>query len=428
MTFNTLGLSDTLLQAVKQTGYTSPTPIQERAIPEILAGRDVMAAAQTGTGKTAGFTLPLLQLISGRPNRTRNSFRALILTPTRELAAQIEDSIQTYGAQENLRYGVVFGGVNINPQKKTLNRGLDILVATPGRLLDLYQQKCIDFRDVEVLILDEADRMLDMGFIRDIKKIMALLPKKRQNLMFSATFSDEIRVLAKTICNKPVEIDVAPRNSTVEAISQKMYYVDKASKPSLLIEMMLASNDQTLVFSRTKHGANNLAKKLIKENIKAAAIHGNKSQAQRTKALHDFKQGGVQVLVATDIAARGIDIEQLARVINFDLPHVPEDYVHRIGRTGRAGATGLAISLVSGEESKQLRDIERLIKFAVPRGDSEEYAFALANPAPASKSSEPSRRPSNNQRPRRRQGAAGKPANKGSANNKWRSSRSKAAA
>jgi ATP-dependent RNA helicase RhlE len=428
MTFNTLGLTDTLLQAVEQTGYTSPTPIQERAIPEILAGRDVMAAAQTGTGKTAGFTLPLLQLISGRPNRTRNSFRALILTPTRELAAQIEDSIQTYGAQENLRYGVVFGGVNINPQKKTLNRGLDILVATPGRLLDLYQQKCIDFRDVEVLILDEADRMLDMGFIRDIKKIMALLPKQRQNLMFSATFSDEIRVLAKTICNKPVEIDVAPRNSTVEAISQKMYYVDKASKPNLLIEMMLASNDQTLVFSRTKHGANNLAKKLIKENIKAAAIHGNKSQAQRTKALHDFKQGGVQVLVATDIAARGIDIEQLARVINFDLPHVPEDYVHRIGRTGRAGATGLAISLVSGEESKQLRDIERLIKFAVPRGDSEEYSFALANPAPASKNSEPNRRPANNQRPRRRQGAAGKPANTGSSNGKWRSSRSKAAA
>jgi len=428
MTFNALGLSDTLLQAVQQTGYTSPTPIQERAIPEILAGRDVMAAAQTGTGKTAGFTLPLLQLISGRPNRTRNSFRALILTPTRELAAQIEDSIQTYGAQENLRYGVVFGGVNINPQKKTLNRGLDILVATPGRLLDLYQQKCIDFRDVEVLILDEADRMLDMGFIRDIKKIMALLPKKRQNLMFSATFSDDIRVLAKTICDKPVEIDVAPRNSTVEAISQKMYYVDKASKPNLLIEMMLASNDQTLVFSRTKHGANNLAKKLIKENIKAAAIHGNKSQAQRTKALHDFKQGGVQVLVATDIAARGIDIEQLARVINFDLPHVPEDYVHRIGRTGRAGATGLAISLVSGEEGKQLRDIERLIKFAVPRGDSEEYAFALANPAPASKSSEPSRRPTNNQRPRRRQDTAGKPAKNGSSNGKWRSSRSKAAA
>ena len=428
MTFNTLGLSDTLLQAVQQTGYTTPTPIQQKAIPEILAGRDVMAAAQTGTGKTAGFTLPLLQLISGRPNRTRNSFRALVLTPTRELAAQIEDSIQTYGTHENLRYGVVFGGVNINPQKKTLNRGLDILVATPGRLLDLYQQKCIDFRDIEVLILDEADRMLDMGFIRDIKKIIALLPKQRQNLMFSATFSDDIRTLAKTICRNPVEIDVAPRNSTVEAISQKMYYVEKACKPSLLIEMMLASNDQTLVFSRTKHGANNLAKKLNKENIKAAAIHGNKSQAQRTKALHDFKQGSVQVLVATDIAARGIDIEQLARVINFDLPHVPEDYVHRIGRTGRAGATGLAISLVSGEESKQLRDIERLIKFAIPRGDSEEFSFALANPAPASKSGEPGRKPNNNQRPRRRQGAAGKPASNGAARGKWRSSRSKAAA
>jgi len=428
MTFNTLGLSESLLQAVQQTGYTSPTPIQQQAIPEILAGRDVMAAAQTGTGKTAGFTLPLLQLISGRPNRTRNSFRALVLTPTRELAAQIEDSIQTYGTHENLRYGVVFGGVNINPQKKTLNRGLDILVATPGRLLDLYQQKCIDFRDIEVLILDEADRMLDMGFIRDIKKIIALLPKQRQNLMFSATFSDDIRALAKTICRNPVEIDVAPRNSTVEAISQKMYYVEKTNKPSLLIEMMLASNDQTLVFSRTKHGANNLAKKLNKENIKAAAIHGNKSQAQRTRALHDFKQGEVQVLVATDIAARGIDIEQLARVINFDLPHVPEDYVHRIGRTGRAGATGLAISLVSGEESKQLRDIERLIKFAVPRGDSEEYAFALANPAPASKTSEPSRKPSHNNRPRRRQGAAGKPANRGSSGGKWRSSKSKAAA
>ncbi len=429
MTFNTLGLSDTLLKAVQQTGYTTPTPIQQKAIPEILNGRDVMAAAQTGTGKTAGFTLPLLQLLSGRANRTRNSFRALILTPTRELAAQIEDSIQTYGSNENLRYGVVFGGVNINPQKKTLNRGLDILVATPGRLLDLYQQKCIDFRDIEVLILDEADRMLDMGFIRDIKKIIALLPKQRQNLMFSATFSDEIRTLAKTICNNPVEIDVAPRNSTVEAISQKMYHVEKSNKPSLLIEMMHASTDQTLVFSRTKHGANNLAKRLNKENISAAAIHGNKSQAQRTKALFDFKQGSVQVLVATDIAARGIDIEQLARVINFDLPHVPEDYVHRIGRTGRAGATGLAISLVGGEESKQLRDIERLIKFAIPRGDSAEFEFALGHPAPASKSSEPARRPTNNRRPRSRQGeGAGKPAQRNSAGGKWKSSRSKAAA
>ena len=426
MTFNTLGLSDTLLQAVQHTGYTTPTPIQEKAIPEILEGRDVMAAAQTGTGKTAGFTLPLLQLLGGRPNRNRNSFRALILTPTRELAAQIEDSIQTYGNNEQLRYGVVFGGVNINPQKKTLNRGLDILVATPGRLLDLYQQKCIDFRDVEVLILDEADRMLDMGFIRDIRKIIALLPKNRQNLMFSATFSDDIRSLAKTICRDPVEIDVAPRNSTVEAISQKVYYVEKANKPNLLVEMMSASTDQTLVFSRTKHGANNLAKRLNKENIKAAAIHGNKSQAQRTKALYDFKQGGVQVLVATDIAARGIDIEQLARVVNFDLPHVPEDYVHRIGRTGRAGATGLAISLVSGDEGKQLRDIERLIKFSIPKGSSEKYQFALSKPAPASKNSEA---PSGSRRPRRQGGAAaGKPAPKGAASGKWKQSKSRAAA
>ncbi|MEX0962779.1 MAG: DEAD/DEAH box helicase [Pseudohongiellaceae bacterium] len=428
MTFNTLGLSDSLLQAVQQTGYTTPTPIQQKAIPEILNGRDVMAAAQTGTGKTAGFTLPLLQLLSGRANRNRNSFRALILTPTRELAAQIEDSIQTYGNNEKLRYGVVFGGVNINPQKKTLNKGLDILVATPGRLLDLYQQKCIDFRDIEVLILDEADRMLDMGFIRDIKKIIALLPKQRQNLMFSATFSDEIRILAKTICSDPVEIDVAPRNSTVEAISQKMYHVAKANKPSLLVELTKTNADQTLVFSRTKHGANNLAKRLNKENIRALAIHGNKSQAQRTKALFDFKRGDVQVLVATDIAARGIDIEQLARVINFDLPHVPEDYVHRIGRTGRAGASGLAISLVSGEESKQLRDIERLIKFSIPRGDSAEYEFALAHPAPASRSDETARKPANNRRVHHRQGeGAGKPARSATAGAKWRSSRSRAA-
>ncbi len=433
MTFNTLGLSDSLLHAVQQTGYTSPTPIQEKAIPEILNGRDVMAAAQTGTGKTAGFTLPLLQLLSGRANRNRNSFRALVLTPTRELAAQIEDSIQTYGTNENLRYGVVFGGVNINPQKKTLNRGLDILVATPGRLLDLYQQKCIDFRDIEVLILDEADRMLDMGFIRDIKKIIALLPSKRQNLMFSATFSDDIRTLAKTICKNPIEIDVAPRNSTVEAIAQNIYHVEKINKADLLTEMMLANAAQTLVFSRTKHGANNLAKRLNKDNISAAAIHGNKSQAQRTKALDDFKRGKVQVLVATDIAARGIDIEQLARVVNFDLPHVPEDYVHRIGRTGRAGASGQAISLVSSEERKQLRDIERLIKFAIPTGASEEFQFALAVPLPPSKNTDTtgsrnhragdSRRPSH-----KRSGAVSKPAKKSFGGNKWRSAKPKAAA
>jgi len=373
MTFNTLGLTDSLLQAVQKTGYTTPTPIQERAIPEILSGKDVMAAAQTGTGKTAGFTLPLLQLLGGRQQNNDRQIRALVLTPTRELAAQIQDSIETYGVNERLRHGVVFGGVNINPQKQKLRRGLDILVATPGRLLDLYQQRSVKFDEVEVLILDEADRMLDMGFIRDIRRILALLPKRRQNLMFSATFSDEIRKLAKTICHNPIEIDVAPRNSTVKLISQKIYKIDKPRKADLLSSLLRSSADQTLVFSRTKHGANNLVKRLSRDNISAVAIHGNKSQAQRTKALDAFKQNKVQVLVATDIAARGIDIDQLATVINFDLPHVPEDYVHRIGRTGRAGLSGVAISLVTNEDKKQLRDIERLIKNSIPVADLTEF-------------------------------------------------------
>ena len=373
MTFNSLGLTDSLLQAVQTTGYTIPTPIQERVIPEILNGKDVMAAAQTGTGKTAGFTLPLLQLLGGRKQTHDRQIRALVLTPTRELAAQIKDSIGTYGLNERLRHGVVFGGVNINPQKQKLRRGLDILVATPGRLLDLYQQHSVKFDEVEVLILDEADRMLDMGFIRDIRRILALLPKRRQNLMFSATFSNEIRKLAKTICHNPVEIDVSPRNSTVKLISQKMYKIDKPRKVDLLSSLLRSNADQTLVFSRTKHGANNLVKKLSRDNISAAAIHGNKSQAQRTKALDAFKQNKVQVLVATDIAARGIDIDQLATVINFDLPHVPEDYVHRIGRTGRAGLSGVAISLVTNEDKKQLRDIERLIKNSIPVADIAEF-------------------------------------------------------
>lgn len=373
MTFNSLGLTDSLLQAVQTTGYTIPTPIQERVIPEILNGKDVMAAAQTGTGKTAGFTLPLLQLLGGRKQTHDRQIRALVLTPTRELAAQIKDSIGTYGLNERLRHGVVFGGVNINPQKQKLRRGLDILVATPGRLLDLYQQHSVKFDEVEVLILDEADRMLDMGFIRDIRRILALLPKRRQNLMFSATFSNEIRKLAKTICHNPVEIDVSPRNSTVKLISQKMYRIDKPRKVDLLSSLLRSNADQTLVFSRTKHGANKLVKRLSRDNISAAAIHGNKSQAQRTKALDAFKQNKVQVLVATDIAARGIDIDQLATVINFDLPHVPEDYVHRIGRTGRAGLSGVAISLVTNEDKKQLRDIERLIKNPIPVADIAEF-------------------------------------------------------
>lgn len=383
MTFFNLGLSKSLLRAVEKTGYTEATPIQQRAIPEILAGRDVMAAAQTGTGKTAGFTLPVLQLLSGRRNTKRYSIRALVLTPTRELAAQIQHSIEVYGVNENLRTNVVFGGVNINPQKKALGHGTDILVATPGRLLDLKQQGVVVFGDLEVLILDEADRMLDMGFIRDIRKVLAMLPKRRQNLLFSATFSNEIRALAKTLCNNPVEIDVAPRNSTVEIISQTLYLVEKVEKPALLSLMLRSNTNQTLVFSRTKHGANNLVKKLAKDGVGAVAIHGNKSQAQRTKALEAFKLDKVQVLVATDIAARGIDIHQLDTVINFDLPQVAEDYVHRIGRTGRAGAGGSAISLVSPDEAKQLRDIEKLIEQKIPVADAAKIDPMLARPADA---------------------------------------------
>ncbi|MEX0618337.1 MAG: DEAD/DEAH box helicase [Pseudohongiellaceae bacterium] len=391
MTFNTLGLSETLLRAVQDTGYTIPTPIQSQAIPAILAGKDVMAAAQTGTGKTAGFTLPILQLLSGKSAPRSRHARTLVLTPTRELAAQIQASIATYGVHERLRSTVVFGGVNINPQFRALKRGVDVLVATPGRLLDLYQQNAVEFDDIEILVLDEADRMLDMGFIRDIKKILALLPRQRQNLMFSATFSDDIRNLAKTICRNPVEIDVAPRNSTVEAISQKLYMVEKDQKADLLTQLLRDNADQTLVFSRTKHGANNLVKRLSRDNISALAIHGNKSQAQRTKALADFKQNKVQVLVATDIAARGIDIDQLSMVINFDIPHVPEDYVHRIGRTGRAGASGQAISLVSRDEGKQLRDIERLIKFNIERLNSKYDSPAGSRPSQPSRSARSAR-------------------------------------
>jgi ATP-dependent RNA helicase RhlE len=419
MTFNTLGLSESLLLAVQETGYTQPTPIQVKSIPAILTGKDLMAAAQTGTGKTAGFTLPLLQILGGKPSVKSNRCHALVLTPTRELAAQIQESIVTYGKNENLRSAVVFGGVNINPQMKALRRGVDILVATPGRLLDLYQQNAVKFKDIDVLILDEADRMLDMGFIRDIRKILALLPNKRQNLLFSATFSDDIRKLAKTICVNPVEIDVAPRNSTVEAISQKLYHVAKEHKSALLCHLLGKNNEQTLVFSRTKHGANKLAKQLNKAGITAAAIHGNKSQNQRTLALANFKQNKVQVLVATDIAARGIDIDLLAQVINFDLPHVPEDYVHRIGRTGRAGASGVAISLVSADEKKQLRAIERLIKFTI----KEEVIDSEFKPGLIKTKEEPKQRQRQGQR--QRTNTNKKPANKRPAKRKVLSSDSK---
>ncbi len=390
MTFETLGLSEELLRAVRTAGYTSPTPIQVQAIPAILEGKDIMAAAQTGTGKTAGFILPLLQRLCNKPPIKSNRIRALVLTPTRELAAQVQDSVMTYGKYLPIRSAVVFGGVKINPQMMKLRRGVDVLVATPGRLLDLYQQNAIRFNDIEILVLDEADRMLDMGFIHDIKKIMSLLPKQRQNLMFSATFSNDIRRLAKGIINNPVEIDVAPRNTTVETITQVIHPVDKANKTALLSHLIRKDNwYQVLVFSRTKHGADKLVKRLARDDIHATAIHGNKSQGQRTRALADFKQNKTRILVATDIAARGIDINQLSHVVNFDLPNVPEDYIHRIGRTGRAGANGHAISLVSADEAKQLQDIERIIKFKIEREEIE--GFEPQHVVPESISTKPKR-------------------------------------
>lgn len=369
MGFASLGLSKPILDAVAEQGYDSPSPIQEKAIPAVLSGKDVMAAAQTGTGKTAGFTLPLLERLSKSNNRVQaNQVRALVLTPTRELAAQVADSVDTYGKNLSLKSNVVFGGVKINPQMMRLRRGTDILVATPGRLLDLINQNAVKFSQLEVLILDEADRMLDMGFIRDIKKILRILPKQRQNLLFSATFSDDIRNLAKNLVNNPVEVSVSAPNTTVELVEHWICPVDKQQKIALLSHLINDNQwSQVLVFSRTKHGANKLTKKLEAAGLTAAAIHGNKSQAARTKALANFKSGKVQVLVATDIAARGIDIDQLPHVINFDLPDVPEDYVHRIGRTGRAGTSGEAISLVCADEIKQLSDIENLIGELLPR-------------------------------------------------------------
>ena len=368
MSFTHLNLSPLILKAIEEQGYKQPTPIQAQAIPPILQGRDIMAAAQTGTGKTAGFTLPLLQHLLAGERAHSNQVRALILTPTRELAAQIETSINQYGKYLPLRSTVVFGGVKINPQMMRLRQGVDILVATPGRLLDLYQQNAVKFKQLEILVLDEADRMLDMGFIHDIRKILALLPKQRQNLLFSATFSNEVKQLAKGLINNPVEITINPKETTVNTVEQWIYPVDKKQKTDLLIHLIQEHQwPQVLVFSRTKHGANKLARLLEKANIKTAAIHGNKSQSARTKALADFKKGITQVLVATDIAARGLDIDQLPHVVNFDLPNVPEDYVHRIGRTGRAGSTGEAVSLVCADESKQLRDIERLIKTLLTR-------------------------------------------------------------
>lgn len=404
MTFSELGLCPEILAALSRQGYTEPTPIQAQAIPPVLAGNDVMAAAQTGTGKTAGFTLPILERLKDNERAKSNTARVLILTPTRELAAQVGESVATYGAGLPLNYAVVFGGVKINPQMMKLRKGVDILVATPGRLLDLYQQNAVRFPKLEVLVLDEVDRMLDMGFIHDIKKIIKLLPAKRQTLMFSATFSDDIRALAKSLVNSPVEISVAPPNSTAERIEQIMYAAEKSEKPRMLMQILHDLNlPQVLVFSRTKHGCNRLVKQLDKGSFSAAAIHGNKSQGARTKALADFKAGNVQVLVATDIAARGIDIDKLPYVINYDLPQVAEDYVHRIGRTGRAGQVGHAISLVMDEEFKLLRAIEKLIDQPIERQKLEGFAeVELTGKTPA---------PERGQRPPRK--PAGRGGNKG---------------
>ncbi|MCK5262134.1 MAG: DEAD/DEAH box helicase [Gammaproteobacteria bacterium] len=368
MSFACLGLSIPILEVVAEQGYEIPSPIQVEAIPEILKARDVMAAAQTGTGKTAAFTLPILERLSKGRRVQANQVRALILTPTRELAAQVGASVDTYGRNLPLRSAVVYGGVKINPQMMKLRKGADVLVATPGRLMDLYNQNAVKFQQLEVLVLDEADRMLDMGFIDDIREIIALLPRQRQNLMFSATFSDEVCQLAKDIVNNPVELSVDPPNTAATTVEHWMYPVDKKQKPTLLLQLIKENNwHQVLVFSRTRQGADRLVRYLEKEGIKAAAIHGDKSQGARTKALAEFKASSIQVLVATDLVSRGLDIDQLPQVVNFDLPHVAEDYIHRIGRTGRAGLKGQAVSLVCADEFKELSAIERLIKQRITR-------------------------------------------------------------
>lgn len=400
--FRDLGLSSPLLKAVDEKGYTAPSPIQADAIPVILRQVDIMACAQTGTGKTASFVLPILELLSrGSTTRTKSP-RALILAPTRELAAQIHESIGAYSKHMKLKAQVVYGGVKISRQILGLQNVVDIVVATPGRLLDLYNQRALSLQNVEILVLDEADRMLDMGFIRDIKKILSYLPKTRQSLLFSATFSEGIRELARGFLNQPVQITIAPQNVAAKSVEHILHPVDKIRKAELLSHLIRVNNwQQALVFSRTKHGANRLVQRLAQDNIVALAIHGNKSQAQRLNALASFKQGKIKILVATDIAARGIDIEQLPNVVNFDLPNVPEDYVHRIGRTGRAGATGHAISLYSVDEATQLRDIEKVLKSPIERKIVAGFEVSMRpEPMPASDvRRSPAPRPQSSRRP-----------------------------
>ena len=367
MSFQSLGLSKALLKAIHNQGYNSPSPIQEKAIPLILKGKDVLASAQTGTGKTAGFTLPMLQRLSQGQSQKRRKVRALIITPTRELAAQVYENVTSYSEFLNVQSTVIFGGVNQRPQVATLKRGVDVLIATPGRLLDLQNQGFLSLSNVEILVLDEADRMLDMGFLRDIKKIISLLPSKTQNLLFSATFSKDIKKLATEFLYQPAIVEVSPENSTVDKINQKIYRVAKDKKTRLIIKLISDGHwKQVLVFTRTKHGANRLCKKMISAGISAAAIHGNKTQGARTKALAGFKSNAIRVLVATDIAARGLDIPLLPHVINFEIPNISEDYVHRIGRTGRAGASGEALSLVSDDETTYLTSIEKLVGIKIP--------------------------------------------------------------
>lgn len=383
MSFESLDLGPDLLKAIAEKGYNEPSPIQAKAIPEILGGKDVLASAQTGTGKTAAFTLPMLDLLNDFHPKGERYIRALILTPTRELAAQIQENIEAYSKYLDLRSTVIFGGVKQHNQVRQLRAGVDILVATPGRLLDLENQREVDLRDVEFLVLDEADRMLDMGFLRDIQKVLAMVPDDRQNLLFSATFSKEIRKLAGGFMYKPVSVEATPENTTVEKINQRVIKVDKSNKASLAIHMISRDNwEQALIFTRTKHGANRLAGRLDKKKISAAAIHGDKSQNARTAALKGFKEGRIRCLVATDIAARGLDIPLLPYVLNFDLPNEPEAYVHRIGRTGRAGAGGIAISLCSPDEKEYLDDIEKLIKRKLPSSEEEGYEVGTKPPAP----------------------------------------------
>jgi ATP-dependent RNA helicase RhlE len=401
MPFQQLGLMPDIARALADRNYIEPTPVQAKVIPEILAGRDMLAGAQTGTGKTAGFTLPILQLLSAEPNPPRSP-RALVLVPTRELAAQVAESIKAYGKYLRLRTAVVFGGVSINPQIDALRRGIDILVATPGRLLDHAEQRTVDLSKIEILVLDEADRMLDMGFIRDIRRVIKLLPARRQNLLFSATYSSDMRQLAQGLLRNPVEVEVARRNAAVDTVEQRIYRVRKEEKRALLSHLIHEGDwSQVLVFTRTKHGANRLTKQLMQDGIQAAAIHGNKSQNARTQALADFKAYDIRVLVATEVASRGLDIKELPHVVNYELPNVPEDYVHRIGRTGRAGATGLAISLVAPDEAGLLKDIEKVLKKLVPVAQTPVFAPA---PPPVPEHNERYRDPRAANNPRRPRG------------------------